>query len=343
MKSLFASLLLLLSVSALAADAPRAIYPDDYKRSACAPQGVCKTFDQVDFARYAQVMRKLPLHQDWVDAHWAEMTTTFAPLCDKIASCLAAPSTTDWVFCTDFMRAQFAATADRYPKGTYDYDQWNMAALVWYIGLDKALVKGLKEAQECNAASGAQAAERTMDVWVTPEKVDPAKYTGNLTVYAIDSETHVPVMAAINVDQQSLLPANDSPNGHAMTYYKFPWTLTYNFAPNAAGHRDLVMPNVVVTAPGYKTATVPIPLEMPRVVVEMTPSKLVAGTNNVTVTAKDAVTGKPVEMRVMSGEWIAGETNKPITIEVPRGKKPPEIWVTSMFNRYGDVVVAKSE
>jgi hypothetical protein len=75
----------------------------------------------------------------------------------------------------------------------------------------------------------------------------------------------------------------------------------------------------------------------------MTPSpdQLKPGKNIITVTARDAATGKPVEARVMAEDMAVGETNKPFELQLTRRDKRPEIWVTSLFDRYSDVVVAK--
>jgi len=339
------AVLLLLSLPALdaLAQTPREIYPPDFKPLPCAAKNVCSVFPRVDFARYAGSLRKLPLRQKFVDEHWDELVSAFAPLCTKIANCLAVPTNTSWPFCTDFMRPDFLATADRFAKGSDDRDEWTMAALVWFMGLDKAVMAGQKEAQEC-LASQPPTAERKLDAWITPETIGET-YNGNLTVYALDAETHVPVMATVAVEGQELKPASDSPTGHAITYYKFPWPVTFNFVPNAAGHRDLVIPNVIVTAAGYATATLPLPIHPPKVILEMQPpaSQLHKGTNTVTVVAKDAVTGNPVEMRVLAGQKILGNTNKSLVLELPSGTKRPEIWATSLFHRYGDVVVAQAE
>lgn len=341
MKSILAALLLF-SLPALA-DPPREIYPSDYKPSPCAAKVTCTSFARVDFASYAGAMRKLDVRQEWVDQHWDELSTAFAPICAKIASCLSAPTNTDWTWCTDFMRPDFMATAERYPKGSFDRDQWTMAALMWFIGLDHGLRVGHQEAQAC-AAEQPATGERTMDAWITPEKID-STYDGNLTVYAIDAETHVPVMAAVTVDGQQLKPAEDSPTGKAITYYKFHWPIAYNERRTADGYRELFVPNLLVTAPGYTTATLPMPVELHKLTVEMQPpvAQLKRGTNTVTIVAKDAVTGEPVEMRVLAGQQVLGNTYKPITLDLQRGKKRPEIWITSLFNLYSDVVVAKGE
>ena len=45
----------------------------------------------------------------------------------------------------------------------------------------------------------------------------------------------------------------------------------------------------------------------------------------------------------MLGERTIGPGNTPIEIERGKNEKLPEIWVTSLFDRYSDVVVAKAE
>jgi hypothetical protein len=335
--------LLLLLALPLFAQTKREIFPSDYTPLPCAAKNVCNSQARVDFARYAVVHRALPVRQEWVDKHWDELNAVFAPICTKIANCMAIPANVDWYFCTDFMRADFLATADRYQQGTDDHDQWLMAALVWYFGLDQAAMAGHKEAQAC-ANAQPPGPDRALTLAINPTKIGPG-YTGNLVVYALDAETHIPVMAWIEVEGQQLAPATDSPRGHAMSFYKIPWPVAFNSATNASGHRDLVAPNVIVKAPGYQTATMRIPIDIPTVNVEMQPpvSELHRGPNAVTIVAKDAATGQPVEMRVMAGTQILGNTNKPLVLEIAKGQKRPEIWVTSLFNRYGDVVVAKAD
>lgn len=331
--------LLMLAVPSLAHDT-RERFPSDYKPQPCAPQDICKSFERVEFASWAGMHRRLPVDQEWVNSHWDEMTTAFRPLCAKIASCMAVPGN-DWLYCADFMRWDFLETANRFPPDSRDYDQWKMSALVFYIGLDKAILAAAPQAQAC-AREKAVPGERKLEAWTSPAKIGP-DYKGILTIYAIDAETRIPVKAHITVEGQQLGSANDSPDGKPMSHYPFPWPVTLNPVPNAEGHRDLVVPNAILTAEGYAVATVPIPYEVPKVLVEMEPpaSKLKRGTNEVTIKARDAATGQPVELRVMAGTRILGKTNRPLTLEIT-GKRP-EIWVTSMFNRYGDVVVARGE
>jgi hypothetical protein len=82
-----------------------------------------------------------------------------------------------------------------------------------------------------------------------------------------------------------------------------------------------------------------------RVAIEVSPAidKLKRGKNKITVNAIDVMTNKPVELRVMLGETILGDTNKPLEFEVKKGEKRPEIWATSLFDKYSDVVVAPAE
>jgi hypothetical protein len=71
------------------------------------------------------------------------------------------------------------------------------------------------------------------------------------------------------------------------------------------------------------------------------PARLRLGKNVVTVQAHDAATHQPVEARVMLGDRVGGETNIPFVIDVKKKGAIPEIWVTSLFDRYSDVVVAR--
>jgi hypothetical protein len=117
-----------------------------------------------------------------------------------------------------------------------------------------------------------------------------------------------------------------------------PWKPKPVRVPNAAGHKDVLPPAVTLQAPGYRTVTFRLPMEIPSMKVTMSPAKLRRGKNTVTVTAVDAATGKPVEARVMGGQLVLGKTNVPFELEVVG--KAPEIWVTSLYDRYNDVVVA---
>jgi hypothetical protein len=102
-----------------------------------------------------------------------------------------------------------------------------------------------------------------------------------------------------------------------------------------------VAPEVRIEAPGYRVESFRVPVEVPVMKVTMKPAKLKRGKNSVTITAIDSITGKPVEARVMAGEIVAGKTNAPFQLEIS-GKRP-EIWITNLYDRYSDVVVAPAE
>jgi hypothetical protein len=82
-------------------------------------------------------------------------------------------------------------------------------------------------------------------------------------------------------------------------------------------------------------------VQVPVMKAEMKPAKLRRGKNRVTITAVDSVTGKPVEARVMGGERVLGKTNEPFELEITG--KQPEIWITNLYDRYSDVVVAPAK
>ena len=75
----------------------------------------------------------------------------------------------------------------------------------------------------------------------------------------------------------------------------------------------------------------------------MKPAALQHGKNVITVTARDSISGRAIDGRVMLGKNEAGFTNQPIAIEWKKGTKRPEIWLKSYLNRYGDVVIEPAE
>ena len=177
-----------------------------------------------------------------------------------------------------------------------------------------------------------------MEVWIEPQ--DFARYKGSFRVYAIDTQTRVPVMGLVSIPDTTLRAG--APGGKPYTSYDIKWAPKFVRVPNDEGHTDLVAPKMTITAKGYAPVTLDVPLTPREVIVEMTPplKKLRRGKNKVTVTARDAATNEPVELRVFLGQTILGDTNKPLEIEIRKGRKRPEIWATSLFDLYGDVVVA---
>ncbi|HEY6844471.1 MAG TPA: hypothetical protein VI391_09900, partial [Thermoanaerobaculia bacterium] len=183
---------------------------------------------------------------------------------------------------------------------------------------------------------------KPLTIWMKPAVLEPG-FNGWLEFYSLDPETNLPVFATFKFDNEVVYaPAN--PAGLPATGYGFPYKVKFKRVPNAQGHTDLVPPNITATAEGYPTVTFPLAAEVPKAIITMKPAagELHAGENTVTIEAHDATSGKPVELRVMFGDDIAGMTNQPLTLNVPRGKRP-EIWATSMFNQYSDMVIAPAK
>lgn len=333
---------LLLAAPALAQT--RQPYPDDYKASACGSAApVCQTFRQSQFANIA-ALRGFDIGQEWVDAHWDELSQILAPTCAKIAACFAQNDS--YTFCNDVAFEEAYATAcDQYAEGTDDHRKCNYFIRTYLFGHDRNSREPWEKIQECAKAQPATG-ERTLEWWMSPATIGPESYPGSFQVYTIDSETRVPIRARLTlVDVKPQIYASDVPDGLPTSFYPVPWKGKLLRVPNAEGHRDVVAPEVRIEAAGYKTITFRIPYDIPKMTVKMDPdpSKLKRGKNTVTITATDAATGKPVEARVMGGTTILGKTNIPFELEIVKGQKRPEIWVTSLFDRYHDVVVAGAE
>lgn len=332
--------LLLFVTTSVLAETPREPFPSDYKPLPCArPELIGAEETPEHIGNVGRTLHRMNLRNDWLDAHWDEMMAAFKPVQAKVANCLAIPSNS-WLFCNDFMFDEFVAT-NHFAKGTDDYDQWAWATRAYHVLLDNSIRASFREGQKCSAEQPLPG-ERRLDVWMVPAKFGP-DFDGTLTVYAIDAETRIPIEGYITVEGQTLPFSRDSPVGLPMSQYRMTWPVKFNEARTSEGHREFVVPTMVITAKGYPVVRMPIPIDVPKLTIEMTPSVLKRGKNEITITARDAVTGKPAEMRVMGGDQVLGDTNKPFTIELARGQKRPEIWITSLFDKYGDVVVAKAE
>ena len=312
-------------------------YPDDYKPSSCAPDAtrVCESFVKERMADHGGDFRGFNIKQEWVNAHWDEMQQVFRPLCAKIANCFTVKGN-DWVFCSELLGPDFIATCDRFPAGSEDRSQCGMFATIYFMGM-----VGKKESDEAKACVAAQPATgtRKLEAWLDAPALTP-DFNGRFTAYAIDAETHIPVKANVTFDGGTM----DGNRGHkSITGYSLGWRAGFKSVPNERGHRDLIAPTVTFTAEGYEPLTIPIALEVPKLTVIMTPAKLKPGTNTITVTTVDHATGKPVEMRVMAGDRVLGKANAPLQLEWKAGEKRPEIWVTSLWGRYSDVVIAPGQ
>ncbi len=334
------ALLVLLALPSLAQTSPkRQPFPDDYKPSPCAAgaESICRSFDKARIVDAAKTFRGYELHSEWVSAHYDELAAAFMPYCTKIGNCFTIPDN-GWVYCVDVLREDFLATCERYPAGSYDRDQCTQFAMTYFLGLGSKKTE-YEQAQACVKSQPPAPGERTLEVFITPEKLD-VNFDGTIMVYAYDAETRIPVRANIEVETGKLR-SGEGPI--ARTGYKNTWTAKLKPVPNAEGHQDAAAPLLTVTAPGYKPFQLAMPVEIPRLAVEMTPVTLKAGKNTFTVHVRDAATGRPVWARVMADQMAIGESNKPIELELTKQDKRPEIWVTTLDNRYSDVVVLKRD
>jgi hypothetical protein len=331
------ALLLLLATSALAQAPIRDKFPDDYKPSPCATDtdAVCESYPKNKLKEAGATYRGYDIETDWINAHWDEMREAFRPVCAKVGNCFTGVGN-DPVYCLHLLQNDFFDKCQRFPAGSEDRDQCDMFATVFWMGLNANTPLQL-DAQKC--MEGQPQAERTLQAFVVQQNIG-LYFNGNVTVHAYDTDTHIPVRADMAIDAGKL-KSSEGPTPR--TGYPNKWKATLKRVPNAEGHFDIVAPTVTLTAAGYKPLTFPMPIEVPKMIVEMTPSpdQLKPGKNVITVTARDVATGKPVEARVMAEDMAVGETNQPFELELTRRDKRPEIWVTSLFNQYSDAVVAK--
>jgi len=340
MRTTILALLLFITSIATAQQSPRVPFPDDYTPSPCAPDKPCESYPRSQLQGAAFTMLGIQLDGRWIEAHYDQMMQLYAPACRKHATCFGTAGT-NFLFCDDIMINEYRSVCDKaFPKSTSpaDWEQCKGFTEIWALGVDMRAKAVAEEAQACVQAKQLEV-EHTKPpiVWVVPETI-PRGYTGNIYIYALDPDTHLPVRADITIDKQ-ILYAPSNPAGNLATGYPFKWPIKYNRVKNADGHYDVVSPTVTLKAERYPVVTFPMPSTPPKMIVEMKPAKLHPGVNKVTVTARDADSGQPVEARVMMGNLTAGEANEPIEITVPKSGKAPEIWVTSLFDAYGDVVV----
>lgn len=327
-------ILLLLTPAALAVEKPRPIFEDTYVRQSCAPTGNCATALQSQFSGYAN-LRGDYLPAEWVSANWDRMLALMAPVCEKIANCQAIPGN-DWVWCKDQLATNFHSVCDVLPDEE-DRKRCRFFSNVYAFAQDSAARTKHEEIQACAIAANAGKPLKELEVWTVPADI-PLGFKGRVTFHAVDRETRIPVMADVAIEGGKLNP-EESLGGRTLTGYLLSYQLALRQLPRPDGHRNFAAPIVRLNATGFKPVEYALPVELSRMVVEMTPKTFKRGTNTVTITAKDSITGKPLEARVMGNDRVLGKTNVPFTFEWKKGQKLPEIWVTSLYDIYDDVVV----
>jgi hypothetical protein len=336
-------LLSLIPLSLFAADPPaRVPFPDDYTPAPCAPANSCESFAESEIPSAAFTFLGINLDAQWVQRHYTELREAIKPVCAKQSSCVATPGN-NRLFCNDLtapMLRDVCLTKFSKDKQPEEYERCRQFMEIYALGVDQRSVKPAAAAQKC--AGPLVPHTKPPIVWMKPEKLTPG-YSGYVTFYALDPDTHIPVPAIITLEGQIVYaPAN--PTGQMATYYPFKLPVKLIESKRADGHRDLIPPMVTVKPENYPSVQFPLAMELRKVTVDMQPSaaKLKRG-DKVTITAKDVATGAPVELRVFAGDDSIGDTNLPIVINWPKNRKRPEIWARSLFNRYSDVVVAPAQ
>lgn len=323
---------------------PRVPFPDDYTPSPCAPANACKSFERYKFIAAGQTFLGLTMQDQWVTEHWDELTEAMKPGCAKIASCFATSDVT-FMFCNDAVIPEMRTICERFPEKSFDREQCQMFVETYVLGIDSNSGDRWREAQKCAAEKTPfQPQSKPPIVWTVPASFKP-DYQGKLTVYALNPDTRLPVQALVEVEKTTLF-TRTAPIGRPTTYYPFTWPVALTRIPNAQGHTDVVGPMVTVAPKGYPPVTFRMPVEVSTMQIEMQPplNKLKAGKkNNVTFVARDAKTGEPIEVRIMLGDQIVGNSNKPVVLEWKKRGKRPEIWATSQFHLYNDTVIAPAE
>ncbi len=331
---------LLLAVSLRAEDKPREIFPSDYTPSACAPAVSCISYSDAEMQSAASRFLGLNLDPIWDAKHGAEIKAAVAPFCVKHATCMTMPSNT-YMVCDDILAAEVrpAVCPKLFPKETSakDFEQCSMFLETYLLGIDNKAINVWKQAQACAKKQPPVTHAKPLDVWMVPAEV-PYDFKGYVTFYGIDPETRVPLLADIKFQDQ-ILYDEANPAGRAATFYPMKLPFRYLRVPNKEGHADAVTPMVTITAEGYPPATFRLNAPVPKAIAEMKPAQIHPGKNEIIVTAKDSLNGKPIDGRVMLGKDEIGFTNQPIAFEWKAGTKRPEIWLKPYLPRYSDVVL----
>jgi hypothetical protein len=328
------SLALLFSATLLAAeDAPRQLFPDDYTATTC-PTVSCRSYEESEMRSAAVSFLGFSLDETWVHAHLPELMPDFENVCRKMTSCFATPPNTK-LFCVDIVAPEFRAICDRRFPGA-DKEQCRETVETYLLGLDQRMQPRFDATRQCAEQNDPDRKDKKLDVWSVPATIKLPATVVPITFYAIDAQTHVPILAEIAIENQKLY-ARSNPTGALATGYSIQWPVKYVRVPNAEGHEDSVPPMVTLNAAGYPPVSFRLDVEVPRVVVTSTPIRT-GRRNRVTVTVKDAATGEPVGGRVMAGKLGVGVTNQEFELDL-RKRKRPEIWLTELSNGASDVVV----
>src|SRR3982751_3143387 len=140
MKKTIALLLLCVPIAAVAADAPRKPFPDDYTPTTC-PGVSCKSYEEGEMQSAAVSFMGFSLDIAWLHQHLPLLMPEFDKLCTKLTSCFATPPNNK-LFCLDVMTSEFMNICDRkYPKSASATD-WSACSEIvstYLLGLDQRM------------------------------------------------------------------------------------------------------------------------------------------------------------------------------------------------------------
>jgi len=223
------------------------IYPSDFKPAECASKEKCESFTDVSFIQAAHAFLLRTLDTKFDNQYSDEFETTAQKFCVKRATCNASPGRV-WWFCNDVFAQELRATCDtRFTPNSDDWGQCRTWMDTYSAGVDQRGSKDWVLAQECLKKTTPQPGLRQMDWWSVPETI-PVGYTGNVRIFAVDRETHVPVQADIRFEDQ-IIYATDPPVGQPVTYYVFKWPRKLNRVTRADGSIRALRPACTPAVP----------------------------------------------------------------------------------------------
>lgn len=335
MKKLIATLLLI-APAVLAQDAPRKAFPDDYTPTKC-PTITVQSYQESELASAASAFFAFTLDMKWIHEHFPAVRAEIEKEYPKVTTCFATASNTK-MGCLDVMADEFRNICPRLYSAAYDREVCLETVETYVLGLDQRLQPAYLKTRECALQHPDTRTNKTLDVWTVPASITSPKAANDITIFSIDHDTHVPILASVSIEDQRLF-APSNPTGEMATGYIFKWPLKYAHVKTAEGREETVGPMVTVKADGYPTVSFRMNVAPPTVSVSTDPalSSLKRGRKNtLTVYARDAA-GHAVDGRVMLGKTEVGRTNTPITVTLP--KKGAELWVADLSNDASDVVV----
>jgi len=338
MKTTFSLTLLCIAFAAAAADAPRKPFPDDYTPAKC-PAVSCKSYEESEMPSAGSAFLGFTLDPKWLHANLPKIVPEMEKLCDKVTTCFATAANSK-LFCLDVMSGEFSDTCSKLYTEKADLDMCGQTVNTYLLGLDMRMQPRYDATRACAMQNETPRPNKTLDVWTVPAEIKPVRSLNNITVYAIDHDTHVPILGDITIEGQKVYsPVN--PVGSTQTGYLFGWPLKYLHVKNAEGHKESLAPTITVTAQGYPPVSFRLNVAVPTVTVTVEPkleSLRTGKSHEVTVKVVDAQTGEPVEGRLISNNKELGAANTPFKLDLRKSKRP-EIWLIELSNGASDVQV----